>query len=231
MIADKLYVWGDSIARGVYFDKARNQYSVCRDTFDHALRALGVAVRNFAKPGCTSKAALDMTETADIQPGAVAAIEFGGNDSDLKWSEVSEKPDEAHRALVPLNAYADSLKALIARARKLSLRPVIVTPIPVVAERYFKWVSAKLNPDAILKYLGSAAYIYRWQERYAYMAMQAARDADCPVFDLRSQFLDRRDFESLMSEDGIHPTPDGYRLIRDSVLSAWNTGNLNLPLL
>ena len=100
-------------------------------------------------------------------------------------------------------------------------RPVQGSPLPVVAERYLKWISRGLDGSAILKYLGSAQYIYRWQERYAYAAMEAARDAGCPVFDLRSIFLRQRDFDSLMSLDGIHPNPAGYQLITDTVLNAW----------
>ena len=50
MLSENLFVWGDSIARGVMYDEIRERYTVCRETFDHALKTLGVNVRNYAKP-------------------------------------------------------------------------------------------------------------------------------------------------------------------------------------
>ena len=228
MISDKLFVLGDSIARGVMYDENTSRYTICRDTFDQALKALGVSVKNLSKPGCTSKAALPILDKCEQSDGAVMAIEFGGNDSDLVWKEVAETPDEAHKALVPLEEYGNTLKTLISHARGIGMRPVIVTPLPVVADRYFKWISKPLDESAIMRYLGSCQYIYRWQERYAYAAMEAAREARCPVFDLRSLFLGLRDFESLMSADGIHPNPDGHLFIKNAVLDAWKKDSLNL---
>lgn len=222
MISDKLIVLGDSIARGVMYDEANDRYTICRDTFDQALKALGVYVKNLSKIGCTSKAALPIIEKCEKSEGAVMAIEFGGNDSDLVWKEVAQTPDSAHSALVPLDEYIATLKTLICGARRIGMQPVVVTPLPVVPERYFKWISRLLDENAIMRYLGSCQYIYRWQERYAYAAMDAAREERCPVFDLRSLFLGQRDFDSLMSADGIHPNPDGHRFIKDAVLKAWN---------
>ena len=56
-------------------------------------------------------------------------------------------------------------------------------------------------------------------ERYALEALKAARDVECRIFDLRSEFLLQRDFPSLMCEDGIHPNKDGYQLISKAVMA------------
>ena len=93
----------------------------------------------------------------------------------------------------------------------------MVTPLPVVAERYVKWISRGLDAEKILKYLGSYEYIYRWQERYALEALKTALSTETEVFDLRSQFLYQRDFADFMCEDGIHPNPAGHALIAQAV--------------
>ena len=74
----------------------------------------------------------------------------------------------------------------------------------------------------ILHYLGSPEYIYRWQERYAYVALKTANEANCPIFDLRALFLDQRDFRDMMSRDGIHPNEAGYAVIREAALKRWH---------
>ncbi|MFR5781873.1 MAG: hypothetical protein ACLUEK_08570 [Oscillospiraceae bacterium] len=38
------------------------------------------------------------------------------------------------------------------------------------------------------------------------------------MLDVRSAFLEKRDFEGLFSEDGIHPSPEGHRRMFDYVL-------------
>ena len=102
------------------------------------------------------------------------------------------------------------------------MRPVVSIPLPVVPDRYFEWVSQKLDRDAILHYLGSPEYIYRWQERYAYVALKTANEANCPIFDLRALFLDQRDFRDMMSRDGIHPNEAGYAVIREAAFKRWH---------
>ena len=95
---------------------------------------------------------------------------------------------------------------------------MLVTPLPIVPERYIRWMTKGLDFEAIMRYLGSYEWIYRWQERYALESLKAARDVGgCRIFDLRSEFLLQRDFPDLMCEDGIHPNAEGYKLIRNAV--------------
>ena len=78
-------------------------------------------------------------------------------------------------------------------------------------------MSRGLRRDRILKYLGAAEYIYRWQERYDLALMEVAAKESASIFDIRSLFLGERNMDSLMSIDGIHPNPKGYALIKEAV--------------
>ena len=210
-------VLGDSIARGLMYDSASSRYTVYPDTYASKLKNLGYSLKNLARVGGTIDNALEMFDKCEKQPGGRLAVELGGNDSDLNWREVAENPDIYHEAKIPLKEFGEKLGRLISLARKNELRPIVVTPLPVVAERYVKWISRGLNADNILRYLGSYEYIYRWQERYALEALKTALATDTEVFDLRSQFLYQRDFADFMCEDGIHPNPAGHALIAQAV--------------
>ena len=210
-------ILGDSIARGLMYDMATSKYTICRDTFMNALSAKGYNLKNLARVGGTVYNATELFEKCEKQPGAVLAVEVGGNDSALKWDEVAQNPEVYHEAVVPLNDFGLKLRKLLINAKRSAMEPLLVTPLPVVAERYIKWMAKGLNFDAIMQYLGSYEWIYRWQERYALEALKAARDVGCPVLDLRSEFLLQRDFPALMCEDGIHPNKDGYKLIANTV--------------
>lgn len=222
MIADKLYILGDSISCGVTYNAQAERYTLCHDTFDRVLRAQGVTVSNYAKPGCTAAMGLKVAEKSDPLPGGIALIEFGGNDSDLKWAEVSAYPEQSHQALVPIPEFENAMHTLIRQTRAKQMHPVVALPLPVVPDRYFSWISKGLSQEAILQHLGSVEFIYRWQERYAFAAQRVAYQEHCGVFDMRGVFLNQRNYGNLMSSDGIHPTPAGYGLIRDAFLSAWS---------
>ena len=222
MLNNQLFILGDSISCGVMYDDAMHRYTLCRNTYDRVLRNEGVTVKSYAKPGCTAADAVSALGKTEALAGAICVIEFGGNDSDLNWEEVSREPNVPREAKVPLKDYHESILRLIAYARNNGMHPIVAIPLPVVADRYFEWISQKLDRNAILHYLGNPEYIYRWQERYAYEALKAANEANCSIFDLRGLFLGQRNFADMMSVDGIHPNEAGYGVIREAALKRWN---------
>ncbi len=131
-------VWGDSIAKGVYFDEERNRYAILRA---HCLRLLAekmeIPVLNYGSMGCTAPECLARMEAADLRPGGIAVIEFGGNDCDLCWAEVASRPGEEHPARSSLPEFRESLKGMIRFVRRGGMTPVLVTPLPLDGERYF----------------------------------------------------------------------------------------------
>ena len=151
--------------------------------------------------------------------GGVAVIEFGGNDCDLDWKAASEQPEVAQQGRVPLKAFGENLKRMIACARGAGMEPVLVTPPPLVAKRYFDWVSRNLNPARILDYLGDVEHIYRWQERYALMIRNVAREENARLLDVRDAFLAQPRMTDMICIDGIHPNEKGHAMLFD-VLSA-----------
>lgn len=214
-------IWGDSIGKGVMFDAERNRHIICRDNYETHLRSLGYEVKNFAKIGCTAPVGEEMM-TEDRLAGGIAVIEFGGNDSDIDWKSVSENPEreDYFPAKVSLPNFKRAISSMIGKARARGMLPVVVTPLPVMAERYFKWVSRGLNAENILKYLGAAEFIYRWQERYDIAARECVAETGAKLFDLRALFLTQRKLPDMMSIDGIHPNDEGHALIKRAVADA-----------
>ena len=210
-------IWGDSIFKGVIFDEARGRYAILRDNVVAALsKALGIAVDNRARMGLTSAGGeQEMTPDA-LRPGGLAVIEFGGNDCDLNWKAVAAAPEQAHAANVPLDEFKARLTALTDRARAGGMRPVLVTPPPLCAQRYFDWVTRGLDAGAVLRYLGDVDYIYRWQETYADAVRAVSERTASLLFDLRSAFLQAGGLPSLMCADGIHPNAKGHALMMNA---------------
>lgn len=218
MKINAISIWGDSISKSVMFDEARNRHVICRDNYEALIRAQGIEVKNYARIGCTAPMGAELMTEERMEKGGLAVIEFGGNDSDIDWRAVSENPDrELFPAKVSIADFKSALSGMIERARAHGMLPVLVTPIPLIAQRYFEWVSRGLNRQNILTYLGGPEFIYRWQERYDIAAREVAARAHTFLFDIRTRFLQEKRLDTLMSIDGIHPNERGHQLIKSEV--------------
>ena len=209
-----LSVWGDSIAKGVIYDEGRGRYIVYRDNCLMRLsRENGLAVENFALMGNTSQQALERMECQSLTPGNVAIIEFGGNDCDQDWKAADEHPEQMQKGKVPLEDFGRNILAMVQKVREGGMVPALVTPPPLVSQRYFEWVSKGLNPSRILSYLGDVEHIYRWQERYALVIRRVAQKENTLLLDVRDLFLSQNRFTDYMCVDGIHPNAKGHALL------------------
>ena len=213
-----LSVWGDSIAKGVVFDEERGRYAVCRDNCLSKLsRDAGVRVENHSVMGQTSEKGLERMVPEALTAGEIAVIEYGGNDCDLDWKAVSEHPEQMQYGRVPVERFVENLTEMVRRARAAQMLPVLVTPPPLIAQRYFDWVSRGLNRENILKYLGDVEHIFRWQANYADHVRALAEKLGVRLVDIRSRMLESGCLGELMCVDGIHPNARGHELIYEAV--------------
>lgn len=209
----ELSVWGDSIAKGVVYDAVRRRYGICRENCCARLAAAGVRIENRSVMGQTTAHALARMRPEDLIPGRVTVIEYGGNDCDLDWNAVSEYPDRKQTGRVPLELFERNLLELVARVRAADAIPVLVTPPPLIAERYFDFVSQGRSAENILRYLGDVEEMSRWQASFVERIYRAAEATGTALVDLRSAFLQAPDMENLFCADGIHPNERGHALM------------------
>ena len=154
----------------------------------------------------------------DMRPGGVAAIEFGGNDCDLDWKAVSENPDIYHEARTPIALFKDKLAEMVKKARAFDMRAVLVVPAAHRRGEVLRVGVEKPRPARDIKVSG---------RRAAHLplagALRAGGGGDrqqidtAPSSTCAKAFLVARDFKSLLCVDGIHPTPEGHRLIWGAV--------------
>lgn len=218
-------VWGDSLARGVVLDEERQRYTITPSpAVSIVSEALGIHIQNRSRMGMTSSDGMQMMQR-DLARGLradVAVLEFGGNDCDFCWQEISDAPKGLHLPKTSAAQYEENMRSMIAAAKEAGMEPVLINLPPVNPESYLSFLTRHgLSRENILRWLGDTFQIYRYQERYSMIVTRIAHECQCRLIDVRSAFLNVWDCTTaLFCRDGIHPTAAGQKLIGDAVLAS-----------
>lgn len=216
-------VWGDSILKGIVRDETPDGYRVLEDNcVQRFARSTGALISNHASFGMTTVKAIERIARSVIrrkpEDGDIVLIEFGGNDCDFKWNEISERPDESHEPRTPISLFAANMQSIIDVFKSFSITPLLMSLPPLEPNRYLEWISRGLSRVNILKWLDDVNKIYRWQEVYNDTVVEIARKNDLPLIDVRRRFLMSERYTSLICDDGIHPNENGHELIYSSFM-------------
>ncbi len=210
-------IFGDSLAKGVVFDSAKQKYSSLAESFVNTVcSAFRFETKNFSRFGCTVTKGAEIVRrhTQDISDSKYTVLEFGGNDSDFKWSEIAASPESEHEPNTTMELFSSEYRRIITDVRSAGGQPVLLNLPPIAPDKYFEWISRGLDAKSILRWLGGTPeYIYRWHESYSAQICEIARDEGTLLIDIRSPLLLERDYRRLLCEDGIHPNEEGHRFI------------------
>ena len=213
----EIHIFGDSTSQGIVLDDS-GRYRLSRLGCVRLLKRKGYPVQNHAVHGFTVLQGLDTFEKTQMEPGSFCVIQFGGNDCDLDWDAVAAAPSSYHEGRVPLKDFRENLTRFVQEARARGLKPVLITPLALMSERFYRWVSRGRNAEGILQYLwGDPESITRWQERYANAVRDIAIREGCILKDVRSWMLNRLDYPALICKDGIHPNEAGHAVLAETI--------------
>lgn len=213
-----IWIFGDSILRGVVWSNERNRYITTTEIgFAEMEQAFGVSLHNRSRFGTTLCKGVEHLFSV-LKRGEccdVAILEYGGNDSDFNWKEIAASPESEHYSKTSLVDFCSSYRSALQTLKNQGILPVVCTLVPVCGSRYLNWVSKNDgDKESILRWLGTEEAICRYQEQYSRSVEAVAREEGCPQIDLRAAFLSVRHMEDYFCEDGIHPNEKGQRLLR-----------------
>lgn len=217
----KICLFGDSISKGVIFDAVKNRYVYVKNSFANLISSRNnIEIENFSKFGCTITKGADILEQhmAEAEESIITVLEFGGNDSDYDWRQISNDPLAHHEPKTPVDVFCRCYSSLIEMLKGKNIKTAIINLPPIDEKRYFEWFSKGLNKSNILKWLGgSVEYIYRWHESYNSRICYAANHYNIPLIDIRTPFLEKRNYRKYLGIDGIHPNEQGHALISETI--------------
>jgi len=221
-IRQKIEVFGDSILKGIQINPDNNRYHVDNNIDVGLLESrFSLEIVNRAKFGCTiTKGEQLVNKYLEESPTCTAIImDFGGNDCDYKWAEVSENPDGDHEPHTPIQKFIRIYTKIIHTLQERAIQPILTTLPPLDPHRFFDWFYKDLNKENILRFLGNINAIYRAQEYYSRTVESIAKATGAMLVDLRGAFLKERRIEKFLCLDGIHPTTEGQQLITNAFIN------------
>lgn len=213
-----LGIWGDSILKGIILDEEKGKYKTLKDASVSLFsKFFPINVKNNSRFGCTAPKAMANMENSlekGYTPDAVL-LEFGGNDCDFDWRKVSENPEADHKPHTPIETFCATMENMINILMDKSIRPILMNLPPIDGDRYFNWISKMDGVDGkkILKWLSSPNTMYRQQERYSLAIERLALKRGLTLIDVRSCFLEIRDYGSCLCLDGIHLNSKGQEIM------------------
>ncbi len=220
----QIYIFGDSILKGVTYNEEAGRHKLLPGRFAN-LTHMGYEIQNCSVMGATiaegvAQFGRKLSAMEKLPEDTAVLLEFGGNDCDYRWADISADPQGAHLPKTPLDDFIRCYGELVKCIREKGGKVYICNLVPLDAQKYMQWISRGLDYDRILTWLGDSSMLYRWHEFYSRATEQLAARLACPLIDLRMPFLMRHDYQNLLSGDGIHPTAEGHTLVDTTIAAA-----------
>lgn len=218
-------VIGDSIPKGIITKD--NQISLAKqNAVDIVQDYYKVTINNFSFYGQTlkriySKNLLDqLIKSLKHENNNYVIFSIGGNDADYNWQKVAEEPNKKQEPITPIKEFKKILQKSITKLKNNNINVIITTMIPMDSTRYFENViSKKADKEKILSFLKQdLSNITRQHERYNMALVELAILNNCPIIDIRSQFLLNKNYRNYLCKDGIHPNEKGYKKIGSYII-------------
>lgn len=211
-------VWGDSLLKGIVYDETDGKYRPLKKCSVNLFSKLfSIPVKNNSRFGCTAPKALESLKRSLEQGLEVDAVllEFGGNDCDYNWVEVSQAPEAEHSPHTPLQDFIATMEKMADLLQKKGIRPFFMNLPPIDAQRYFTWIShlPGVDGERVLRWLGQKDMIYRQQERYSRAIDRMAYSIGVPLIDVRDRFLREHHYQDYLCIDGIHLNERGQAVL------------------
>jgi acyl-CoA thioesterase-1 len=209
-------IYGDSVMKGTVIDRAYRYHALMEEYLTKFREKFSIETENRSRFGITVDKGYSLL-CQDLDQGVAcdyALVEFGGNDCNFKWNEISVLPESEHEPLTRLSHFKETYHSMVRDLKRANIQPVLMTLPPIDAERYLAFLGRNGNdPKQILRWLGDVQRIYRFHESYSNAIVRIAEETGCPLVDVRGYFLDQPRFRDLICIDGVHPSEAGYKLI------------------
>jgi isoamyl acetate esterase len=216
----KIVCFGDSVTRGISYVNGRLR--IVKENYPMLLQKLlshvpQLDVINKGVFNDNSDLLLQRLEQDVLrqQPDYVL-IGVGGNDCNFRWDEVAAAPVDSHAPIVELDRYLQNIRQMAASIQSSGALPIFLSLVPLDPVRYYKFLT-EMHGTAISHWIAVCGGIEYWHAQYSKSLKSLLASLDLPCIDVRAAFTKLPTLATLISDDGIHPTVEGYHLMSETI--------------
>lgn len=212
--------FGDSVTRGISYVHGRLR--ILKDNYPSLLSKVlepmgSYTVLNKGVFNDNSTLLVERLDrdVLDVSPDYVL-IEIGGNDCNFRWDEVAVHPDDPHEPTVPLQNFLNNIRTIVERVQHAGAVPVLMSILPLDPVRYYERLFETYG-KSIAHWIALCGGIEHWHGRYNRALKKLSSSMTVATIDLRTTFKRSADLQVLISDDGIHPTSEGYQVMAEAI--------------
>lgn len=215
-----MYIFGDSLLRGVMPDENGMYHSTNYIDFDGLARKYGISISNYSMPTFTSVQGLDWIRKhiQSVPVPDIAIVEYGGNDCDYRWRELAASDriiSEPHRTSP--DEFADTYESILDELLAWGAMPVVTLCPPFPVHIYIRHlISSGISEEKIQAYITSYDNFASEYMTYKDTMRELASKKQLSVLNIEKTFAFLDNLVDYYSEDGLHPNKDGYWLIHNA---------------
>ncbi|MFA6860628.1 MAG: SGNH/GDSL hydrolase family protein [Clostridia bacterium] len=218
-------IFGDSIPKGiVYLD---DKIQIAENCTVNILESFyNIKINNKSAYGQTLIRIVERQEiekyisSFNISNKNVVFMCVGGNDSDYNWKEVEKSPEQNHCSKTSISEFAETIEKTVLKLKNNNVEVFLCTLVPIDSNRYMENMISKIaNPEKIMAFLNNdVTNISRHQELFNNEIIKCAIKHNCPLLDIRSKFLMKRDYLDYYCIDGVHPNLKGQKFLAEKIV-------------
>ena len=130
-------IYGDSVMKGTVIDRAYRYHALMEEYLTKFREKFSIETENRSRFGITVDKGYSLL-CQDLDQGVAcdyALVEFGGNDCNFKWNEISVLPESEHEPLTRLSHFKETYHSMVRDLKRANIQPVLMTLPPIDAER------------------------------------------------------------------------------------------------
>ena len=151
----QLLIFGDSIMRGVYYSAEHGRHKLYRERFA-SLRDKGYEIKNCSVMGATISTGTDLVRRRLTNPAEDTTVifEYGGNDCDFHWSEISDNPTGSFSPNTAEDISTSVIPPRISPSNMTgspSWAAICISIIPVLPREFMKLLSTAMAEHPVVR--------------------------------------------------------------------------------
>lgn len=213
----KVYLFGDSLMKGVMPDQSGMYHSSDAIGFSEMEKKFNFELFNFAMPTFTTTQILAYMKTvmANKEIPDLVLLEGGGNDCDHDWARFERTGGEELYNRVPIELFQENLRSMANFWKDKNVPCIMIITPPIDIKQFFMHLQSDDKFNALKDKFPEILPMEQEYNKYKDVMYKIADEYGMRKIDLTRCFDEFENLSDVYSIDGMHPNEKGYSMFKE----------------